>query len=48
MSRADDIFLANMKDIIDNGTWDTNLTVRPHWEDGTRAHTSKKCCIVNR
>ena len=48
MSRADDIFLANMKDIIDNGTWDTNLTVRPHWEDGTPAHTIKKFCIVNR
>ena len=48
MSRADDIFLANMKDIIENGTWDTNLTVRPHWEDGTPAHTVKKFCIVNR
>lgn len=48
MSRADDIFLANMKDIIENGMWDTNLTVRPHWEDGTPAHTIKKFCIVNR
>lgn len=48
MSRADDIFLANMADIMENGTWDTDLTVRPHWEDGTPAHTVKKFCIVNR
>lgn len=48
MSRADDIFLANMADIMKNGTWDTDLTVRPHWEDGTPAHTVKKFCIVNR
>ncbi|MDD7157391.1 MAG: thymidylate synthase [Firmicutes bacterium] len=48
MSRADDIFLANMKDITENGTWDTDLTVRPHWLDGTPAHTVKKFCIVNR
>lgn len=48
MSRADDIFLANMKDITENGTWDTDLAVRPHWLDGTPAHTVKKFCIVNR
>ena len=48
MSRADDILLANMADIMENGTWDTDLTVRPHWEDGTPAHTVKKFCIVNR
>ena len=48
MSRADDIFLANMADIMENGTWDTDLTVRPHWEDGTPALTVKKFCIVNR
>ena len=48
MSRADDIFLANTADIMENGTWDTDLTVRPHWEDGTPAHTVKKFCIVNR
>lgn len=48
MSRADDIFLANMADIMENGTWDTDLTVRPHWEDGTPAHTVKKFCIINR
>lgn len=48
MSRADQIFVENMKDILANGVWDTNLKVRPHWEDGTPAHTVKKFCIVNR
>jgi thymidylate synthase len=48
MSRADEIFAQNMQDIIDNGFWDTDLPVRPHWEDGAKAHTVKKFCIVNR
>ena len=48
MSRADQIFIENMKDIMENGFWDTDLKVRPHWEDGTPAHTVKKFCIVNR
>ena len=48
MSLADDIFIANMKDIMQNGVWDTNLDVRPKWSDGTPAHTVKKFCIVNR
>ena len=48
MSRADEIFVANMKDIMENGFSDENLEVRPHWEDGTPAHTIKKFCIVNR
>ena len=48
MSRADQIFVENMKDILENGFWDTDLQVRPHWEDGTPAHTVKKFCIVNR
>lgn len=48
MSRADDIFLSNLNDIMENGTWDTDLPVRPRWEDGTPAHTVKKFCIVNR
>ena len=48
MSRADEIFLSNLKDIMDNGFWDTDYPVRPHWEDGTPAHTVKKFCIVNR
>lgn len=48
MSKADEIFIQNMRDIIDNGTWDTDLAVRPHWADGTPAHTIKKFCVVNR
>ncbi|MCQ2799893.1 MAG: thymidylate synthase [Bacilli bacterium] len=48
MSYADKVFVENMKDILENGTWDTNLQVRPKWEDGTPAHTVKKFCIVNR
>ena len=48
MSRADEIFAQNMQDILQNGVWDTNLQVRPKWEDGTPAHTVKKFGIVNR
>ena len=48
MSRADEIFVANMKEIMETGFSDENLQVRPHWEDGTPAHTIKKFCIVNR
>lgn len=48
MSRADEIFIQNMKDIIQNGFWDTELDVRPKWDDGTPAHTVKKFGIVNR
>ena len=48
MSRADALFLQNCRDILDHGVWDTDLPVRPHWEDGTPAHTVKKFGIVNR
>jgi thymidylate synthase len=48
MSRADEIFIKNCTDIIENGVWDTDLPVRPRWLDGTPAHTVKKFCIVNR
>ncbi len=48
MSYADKVFIQNCNDIIENGFWDTELDVRPHWEDGTKAHTVKKFCIVNR
>ena len=48
MSKADRIFVQNMKDILENGVWDTNLNVRPHLEDGTPAHTIKKFGLVNR
>lgn len=48
MSRADRIFIENMTDIMESGFWDTELDVRPRWEDGTPAHTVKKFGIVNR
>lgn len=48
MSRADEIFVQNIKDILTAGVSDGHLKVRPHWEDGTPAHTVKKFCIVNR
>ena len=48
MSRADRIFLENCRSILDHGIWDTDLPVRPHWEDGTPAHTVKQFGLVNR
>ena len=48
MSYADQVFIQNCKDILQNGVWDTDLEVRPRWEDGTPAHTVKKFGIVNR
>ena len=48
MSRADQIFIANCRDILENGIWDTDREVRPRWEDGSPAHTVKRFGIVNR
>ena len=48
MSLADKTFIANCNDILENGVWDTEYNVRPHWADGTPAHTVKKFGIVNR
>ena len=48
MSIADEIFIKTCRDIIDNGYWDTEENVRPHWEDGTPAYTQKLFCVVNR
>ena len=48
MSKADDIFIQNCRDILDNGIWDTDREVRPRWEDGAPAHTVKRFGIVNR
>ena len=48
MSRADEIFILNCRDILENGVWDTDHDVRPRWEDGTPAHTVKRFGIVNR
>ena len=48
MSRADELFLQNCREILSSGVWDTDLPVRPRWDDGTPAHTVKKFGIVNR
>ena len=48
MSRADEIYRATCLDILENGFYDTDLEVRPHWADGTPAHTVKKFGVVNR
>jgi len=48
MSRADEIFIQNCREILSTGVWDTEQEVRPRWEDGTPAHTIKKFGLVNR
>ena len=48
MSYADQVFMQNIREILDHGVWDTDQNVRPRWEDGTPAHTIKKFGIVNR
>lgn len=48
MSFADNVFIANCKDILQNGFSDSEINVRPKWEDGVPAHTIKKFGIVNR
>ena len=48
MSVADELYRATCLDILENGVWDTDLNVRPHWDDGTPAHTVKKFGVVNR
>lgn len=47
MNYADKVFIENCRDILENGFWDTDLEVRPKWEDGTPAHTVKKFGVVN-
>lgn len=48
MSIADNIFIENCKYILKNGYRDDELSVRPHWEDGTPAHTIKCFGLTNR
>ena len=48
LSKADEIFIANCKEILEKGYSTENETVRPHWEDGTPAYTLKRFGIVNR
>ena len=48
MSYADRVYIENCKRILTEGVWDTDQNVRPHWEDGTPAHTVKLFGVVNR
>ena len=48
MAYADEVFIKNCRDILENGSWDTGHNVRTRWEDGTAAHTIKQFGIVNR
>ena len=48
MSYADQVFIQNVKDILEHGVSDEGMAVRPHWEDGTPAHTISLFGVVNR
>ncbi|MCI1958781.1 MAG: thymidylate synthase [Clostridia bacterium] len=48
MSIADNIFIENCSDILENGFSTENEKNRPHWEDGSPAFTIKKFGVVNR
>jgi thymidylate synthase len=48
MSKADDIFIAMCRDILENGSSSEGQVIRAKWEDGTPAHTIKKFGVVNR
>ena len=48
MSRADEIFIANCRQILEHGFSTEQEKVRPHWEDVTPAYTVKTFGIVNR
>ena len=48
MSKADQLFIENCKEILSRGRWDTDLPVRPRWDDGVPAHTIKCFGLVNR
>lgn len=48
MSKADHIFIENMRTILDQGVWDKAYDVRPRWSDGTPAYTIKRFGVINR
>ena len=48
MSKADNVFKENCREILENGYDQTGEPVRPRWEDGTPAYTIKKFGLVNR
>ncbi len=48
MSYADILYKETCRKILTEGVWDTDRAVRPHWEDGSPAHTVKCFGVVNR
>ena len=48
MSYADLVYRDTCRKILTEAVWDTDREVRPHWPDGTPAHTVKCFGIVNR
>lgn len=48
MSCADQLFIRNCHDIMENGFSTEHEQVRPVWPDGTPAHTIKRFGLVNR
>ena len=48
MSKADNIFIAMCKDILENGVSSEGEMVRAKWVDGIPAHTIKQFAVVNR
>ena len=47
MTRADEIFVDDLKMILNSPFSDVGMPVRPRWEDGTPAHTRKIFSMVN-
>ncbi|MBR0091033.1 MAG: thymidylate synthase [Lachnospiraceae bacterium] len=48
MSKADELFIAMCRDILENGSSTEGEKVRPKWPDGTSAYTIKRFGVVNR
>ena len=48
MSQADKYFIEETFDLLTKGFNDKDFNVRPHWSDGTPAHTIKTFCRINR
>jgi thymidylate synthase len=49
MAYADQLFLANCREILEQGVWDKGAAVRPRWQDdNSPAYTIKRFALVNR
>ena len=48
MSKADQIFIDNCRQILEHGYEQREGSTRPHWEDGAPAYTKKCFGLVNR